>query len=614
MYTGETMTAPVPLPIETLLEHSTWMHALARRLVHDDDVAQDVMQETWLASLRTPPRHAESVRGWLSKVVRSKAADSGRAAQSRAAQSRAVHEARGEAAKAVPSVAESVADAESHRRVSELVLQLDANYRDVLVLRFFEGLPPREVARRLGCPVETVRTRTRRALERLRAELDTQHAGDRRAWALALVPLARLDRGAAATAGGAGTITGVALMTANTKFGLVAAAALVLGLSGGWIAAPAVGDDGEAHEAALVGATRALDTERGRAETLSGSLGKRDARIRALEQELAQSREHSAGLEAEVAELGISLSDAMASADTSRDGAPISFGAYDDVLDEIDWDQVGLATGELVQLLVSLRSAIDAGEELPPEVITGIQNKNAPLIAAAARIAGSLPGIGTNGPYASPPFMSNLIAATLRAAGTPLTTTQERELDRIANAQIAREKQRVATYGAETLELQKLHDDVVSRTKFFDAVTALLTAEQNTLLRPDSVRDVSNLDLFSSAIQWGQAVRLVKHDGTRASVAKGMLKDLGRLVRPAKEREAEIEQLAHEWAEGLSETLLESERDGLAALLMFDGDQVTRSSAEALRLYDSILRVVPLTDEARGRLRAISAPPIFLKL
>jgi RNA polymerase sigma factor (sigma-70 family) len=42
----------------------------------------------------------------------------------------------------------------------------------VIVLRFYEDLPHAEIARMLGCPAATVRSRMRRALKDLRKELD----------------------------------------------------------------------------------------------------------------------------------------------------------------------------------------------------------------------------------------------------------------------------------------------------------------------------------------------------------------------------------------------------------------------------------------------------------
>jgi hypothetical protein len=70
------------------------------------------------------------------------------------------------------------------------VLALEEPYRETVLLRYFENLPPRAIARRLAVPVETVRTRLKRALETLRARLDRDY-GARGAWSLALVPFAR---------------------------------------------------------------------------------------------------------------------------------------------------------------------------------------------------------------------------------------------------------------------------------------------------------------------------------------------------------------------------------------------------------------------------------------
>ena len=55
---------------------------------------------------------------------------------------------------------------ELQRNVVEAVLALDEPYRGVIVHRYFDGLSIKAIARRLGVPVETVRTRspaTRRA-------------------------------------------------------------------------------------------------------------------------------------------------------------------------------------------------------------------------------------------------------------------------------------------------------------------------------------------------------------------------------------------------------------------------------------------------------------------
>ena len=54
---------------EDLLAHAGWLRRLALRLVRDADVADDLVQETMIASARHGPEPRESVRPWLAKVL-----------------------------------------------------------------------------------------------------------------------------------------------------------------------------------------------------------------------------------------------------------------------------------------------------------------------------------------------------------------------------------------------------------------------------------------------------------------------------------------------------------------------------------------------------------------
>ena len=91
-------------------------------------------------------------------------------------------------AEAVPSVLDAAATSEVARDVSAAVAALEEPFRTAVVLRFWHGLPPRAIARRLGVPVNTVRSRIQRGLARLREQLDGRHGGERMGWA---VPLAK---------------------------------------------------------------------------------------------------------------------------------------------------------------------------------------------------------------------------------------------------------------------------------------------------------------------------------------------------------------------------------------------------------------------------------------
>jgi len=231
------MTEHAPVPMETLLSHRDWVRRLARSLVRDEASADDVEQRTWLAALRRPPLDASTARAWLSRVVRNEAFGVRRADGRRAA-----HERIGARGETIRSTADVVAEAESHKRLVEAVLGLPEPQRATVLLRWFEDLPPREVARRMDVPVETVRTRLRRAHEALRAELG---GGEPSRAALALAPLVGHGLGKAA-----GTAGGVAMGTkAVVAAGLVGAA---VGSAALGVVAARRGEDLDAARAEIV--------------------------------------------------------------------------------------------------------------------------------------------------------------------------------------------------------------------------------------------------------------------------------------------------------------------------------------------------------------------------
>ncbi len=212
------MSAPgVPPAIDTLLAHRDWVRGVARALVVDAARAADLEQETWLAALRGAPASVTSPRAWLGSVLRRQAARSFRNAARAERRERAV--ARSEA---LPSAADTVAAAEAHERVVRVVLDLAEPYRSTLLLRFFEGLEPAEIAARLGVPAPTVRGRQSRALAMVRERLTAEAGGDGGAWLPALLPLFGADPGSGMA------WPGVTAMTTMQKTLAAVAAACVL--------------------------------------------------------------------------------------------------------------------------------------------------------------------------------------------------------------------------------------------------------------------------------------------------------------------------------------------------------------------------------------------------
>src|SRR5688572_21916627 len=206
------MTPSHQATLEVLLAHSSWLRHLALDLVRDAAEADDAVQETWLQVLSSRIDAARSPRAWLAGVLRHVVASRRRGAvRSRDREQR----------RAIPISAQSsqgdalegLVAVERQRSLLDLVLALPEEQRRAIVLRYFEGLPPRAIATREGTSVNTVKSRLQRGLERLRDELEQKH-GKGSGWAMWLLPLAKggkaTGRGAAGAAVGLGLVAALA--------------------------------------------------------------------------------------------------------------------------------------------------------------------------------------------------------------------------------------------------------------------------------------------------------------------------------------------------------------------------------------------------------------------
>lgn len=210
--------------LSRLLDHTEWLRGLARRLVHDTAVADDLVQETWLAALRSPPDADLPVRPWLAGVVR-KLALMHRRGEGR----RVAREGRVARDEALPSTDALVAEVDLERSLKDLVLRLDEPVRTTVLLRYHEGLSSAEIARRQRVPAGTVRWRLKRGLDLLRVELDERYGG-RGSWLGAFAAFGRVDGAAAIGAASGGVGVGPAgVLGALVVLVAAALAALVFG-------------------------------------------------------------------------------------------------------------------------------------------------------------------------------------------------------------------------------------------------------------------------------------------------------------------------------------------------------------------------------------------------
>jgi len=203
-----------PTSIETMLADGRFVRGLARRLVRDGASADDVAQTAYVEALERRP-DSSSPRGWMATVVRHVVSNLRRGEDRRVR-----HERAAERSEEHGPASALIEREEVRSKLVAAVLRLGPPRSTVVILRYFEDLPQRVIATRLGMPVETVRTHLKRAHVELRARLGTDRRGDRSSMLAGLPLLLGTPRYGPET-------LGIALMTAKTKIALCALAAVL---------------------------------------------------------------------------------------------------------------------------------------------------------------------------------------------------------------------------------------------------------------------------------------------------------------------------------------------------------------------------------------------------
>ena len=148
--------------------HATAMLRLVRRLTSSSGVAEEIVQEAWIAVWQSAGsyRGDASVRAWLLGVARRQAHNVLRKAQVAVVELEAV----AEPADPVEVEAQVLAAA-GHEELMEAVRALPGHLRETVTLAWVEELGYRDVAAVLGVPVGTVKSRVSHARARLVAAL-----------------------------------------------------------------------------------------------------------------------------------------------------------------------------------------------------------------------------------------------------------------------------------------------------------------------------------------------------------------------------------------------------------------------------------------------------------
>jgi RNA polymerase sigma factor (sigma-70 family) len=148
---------------------------LARRVVRQPHLAEETVQEAFLSVWRNAASFDEgrgSVRAWLMGAVHNRAVDAVRREE---AQRRRAEDAASdpglEPLDPGDTVVEEVGIDQERTAVRAALGKLPSEQRQVIELMYFGGQSQSKIAKRLGLPLGTVKSRTLLGMRRLRAEL-----------------------------------------------------------------------------------------------------------------------------------------------------------------------------------------------------------------------------------------------------------------------------------------------------------------------------------------------------------------------------------------------------------------------------------------------------------
>jgi RNA polymerase sigma factor (sigma-70 family) len=153
--------------------------ALALRVVRQAHLAEDIVQEAFMAVWKHPEGYDEdrgSVRSWLMGTVHHRAVDLVRReeAQRRRAEA-AIPVAHEEQADHADEVVEAIGLPEERRIVRAALAELPEEQRRILEMMYFDGRSQAQIAETTGLPLGTVKSRALLGMRRMRAALEGIH-------------------------------------------------------------------------------------------------------------------------------------------------------------------------------------------------------------------------------------------------------------------------------------------------------------------------------------------------------------------------------------------------------------------------------------------------------
>jgi len=158
------------------------VYSVSLRILGDVHAAEDVVQDVFLRVWRKPD-HYDAARGrfmtWLMSVTRNRAIDErrSRGRRLRFEVGSAPLDGEGPQSDDADDPALATLQADERSAIRRALVGLPAEQRSAIELAYYGGLTQQEIARALGEPLGTVKTRIRLGMRKMRAALTEMRSG-----------------------------------------------------------------------------------------------------------------------------------------------------------------------------------------------------------------------------------------------------------------------------------------------------------------------------------------------------------------------------------------------------------------------------------------------------
>jgi RNA polymerase sigma factor (sigma-70 family) len=152
--------------------------SLAMRVVRQSNLAEEIVQEAFMALWRNPAAYDDqrgSVKSWLMGMVHHRAVDLVRREESyRRRAEKTAHQVIDLESDHADDVIEQIGLPEERRRVRAALDELPEAQREILERMYFDGMSQSQIAESTGLPLGTVKSRTLLGMRRLRVSLSQE--------------------------------------------------------------------------------------------------------------------------------------------------------------------------------------------------------------------------------------------------------------------------------------------------------------------------------------------------------------------------------------------------------------------------------------------------------